>query len=67
MSRVERNVDRAVLRALREAGASLKRVGKHLIYALPNGRNVVVGITPSDHHATKNAIAVIRRLSREAI
>lgn len=49
-----------VSQALHDAGAVLIRSGKHLIYRLPNGQNVVVSHTPSDYRAEANKLRDIR-------
>lgn len=48
-----------VLAALDAVGARLKRQGKHQVYGLPNGRQVVVASTPSDWRAEENALRQI--------
>lgn len=57
-------LDTELVRALREAGAVFLRTGKHHVYRLPNGRNVIISRSPSDRHATSMAIRDIRRLSQ---
>lgn len=48
-------------KALKEVGARLKRHRKHLVYELPNGRNVVMAKTPSDYRAEENVLRDIRK------
>jgi predicted RNA binding protein YcfA (HicA-like mRNA interferase family) len=57
-------IDRQLLTMLKEAGAVLARTNKHHIYKLPNGQTIVVSRTPSDHRATMNNIARLRRIAR---
>ena len=52
-----------VMQALRDVGARLKRSRKHLVYELPNGKNVVVASTPSDFRAENHALREIRKVS----
>ncbi len=47
--------------ALAAAGATLKRSKKHLVYELPNGKNVVVAATPSDVRAELNMVRDVKR------
>ncbi len=49
------------IKALDAAGATLKRAKKHLVFELPNGKNVVVPKSPSDHRAEENALRDIRK------
>ena len=51
--------------ALDDAGAVFVRRSKHLIFRLPNGRNFVVAVTPSDHRAERQQLTQLRRLVRE--
>lgn len=50
-----------VAATLVSVGAKLKRQKKHLVYELPNGRNVVTASTPSDYRAELNMIADIKK------
>ena len=47
---------------LDQHGAVLKRTGTHNVYELPDGRIFVLAKTPSDHRASKNSIAALRKL-----
>lgn len=49
--------------ALEAVGATLKRAKKHRVYALPNGRTFVVGNTPSDKRADRNAISDLKAVA----
>ena len=53
-------------RALKDAGAVLKRSSRHNIYQLPNGRIFVTPATPSDSRGESNALSVLRKLVRVA-
>lgn len=46
---------------LRQSGAELVRRRKHLVYRLPNGKNVVVASTPGDRRAVLNTIRDLKR------
>lgn len=54
-------IDRTVKGLLREAGATLKRSKKHLVFGMPNGENVVLAQTPSDVNAIRNQIKDVKR------
>jgi hypothetical protein len=56
-------IDPGVVEALRAAGAVLIRETNHRIYGLPNGQQLVMGKSPSDHRAAKNFISIIRRVA----
>lgn len=46
--------------ALASAGAVLKRQKKHLVYGLPNGKQLTVSATPGDHRAEDKALTDLR-------
>jgi predicted RNA binding protein YcfA (HicA-like mRNA interferase family) len=50
--------------ALREHGAVLAREGRHQIYRLPNGRQVVISKSASDYRGVRNAISLVKRMAR---
>lgn len=50
-----------VAKVLKAVGARLKRDRKHLVYELPNGRNVVLPKTPSDWRSELNCVSDIRK------
>jgi|SRR5947209_7345142 len=50
-----------IARLLKESGAVLRR-GKHSVWHLPNGRNFVESVSPSDHRAPHTSLALLRRL-----
>jgi predicted RNA binding protein YcfA (HicA-like mRNA interferase family) len=47
---------------LHENGAVLVRQKKHRVYRFPDGREVVMASTPSDHRATLNKLTFLRRM-----
>lgn len=47
--------------ALRDCGAVLIRANKHRVYRLPNGRNFVASVSPSDTNGERNAMRDLRR------
>lgn len=55
--------DRKVQTLLKSLGARLKRHKKHLVYELPDGKNIVMSSTPSDFRAENNKIREISRIA----
>lgn len=54
---------RGFIRQWTKRGARLKRGAKHGKLILPNGRTVIVALTPGDHRALLNLRAEVRRES----
>lgn len=60
-----KKIDPKLSAALDEAGAVLVRETKHLIFQIPGvQRPMVVSQSPSDVRATRNNLAILRRLLR---
>lgn len=55
-------MDPKVKAALADAGAVYVRTGRHHIYRLPNGRNVVLSISPSDNYAIAQQLRTLRKV-----
>ena len=58
MDKYETEIDKL----LHENGAVLVRQNKHRVYRFPDGREVVMASTPSDHRATLNKLTFLRRM-----
>ena len=56
-------VSSRIATALHTVGARLKRQKKHLVYELPNGKNVVVSKTPSDRRSEQNTLRDIAKVA----
>jgi predicted RNA binding protein YcfA (HicA-like mRNA interferase family) len=57
-------MSKSVEQALRDVNAVLLRRNKHFVYGLPNGRIVVVPMSPSDWRGEKNLIQQISRSAK---
>lgn len=51
-----------IKKLLQENEAVLVRQNKHRVYRFPDGREVVMASTPSDHRATLNRLTFLRRM-----